>query len=389
MSSIMTRRREKKPAKPYGEFPLFPHATRRWAKKIRGKLHYFGPWSDPQGALQKYLDQRDDLYAGRTPRVHGDAATIRDVLNRFLTTKQHLVETREITARTFRDYHDTCRRIAQTFDAARLIGDLAPDDFEKLRAELSKTRGPVALGNEIQRVRIVFKYAYDAALIEKPIRYGPTFKKPNSKVLRAARNANGPRMFEPHELRKMLEQAEGQLRAMILLGINAGFGNADCGTLPISALDLETGWVDFPRPKTGIERRAPLWPETVEDLRHAIRNRPASRVPADSDLVFLTKYGSRWSKDTSANPISRECRKLLRQLGLYRPGLGFYALRHTFATIGGETRDQVAVDHIMGHARNDMASLYRERISDERLIAVTDYVRNWLFSEAATVKRIQ
>jgi hypothetical protein len=36
----------------------------------------------------------------------------------------------------------------------------------------------------------------------------------------------------------------------------------------------------------------------------------------------------------------------------------------------------------MGHARVDMASVYRERISNERLKAVTDHVRAWLFPPA-------
>jgi integrase len=45
----------------------------------------------------------------------------------------------------------------------------------------------------------------------------------------------------------------------------------------------------------------------------------------------------------------------------------FYSLRHTFETNGGEAKDQVAVDHIMGHTRDDMAGAYRERISDARL----------------------
>ena len=46
-------------------------------------------------------------------------------------------------------------------------------------------------------------------------------------------------------------------------GVNCGFGNGDCASLPLSAVNLDAGWIDFPRPKTGINRRCPLWPETV------------------------------------------------------------------------------------------------------------------------------
>jgi integrase len=113
-----------------------------------------------------------------------------------------------------------------------------------------------------------------------------------------------------------------------------------------------------------------------------------AKDPAHEGLVFLTKYGDSWAKlITTANPLSAEMRKLLNKLKLHRPGLGFYALRHTFETIAGEGRDQVAVNAIMGHADASMAAHYRERISDERLIDAVNVVRRWLFRRSTNVPR--
>ena len=148
----------RKPRKPPGDFRFYSHNNGQWAKKIRSKVHYFGPWGNPDGAFERRLDQKDDLNAGRTPRHQYDGLTIRDLANRFLTVKKHLVDTGELSPRTFGDYYATCEQIIKAFGKTRLVIDLASDDFEKLRIDFSKTRGPVALGNEVQRVRVVFKY---------------------------------------------------------------------------------------------------------------------------------------------------------------------------------------------------------------------------------------
>jgi integrase len=379
--SAVHRTRPPKPAKPSPDFPLFPHASGRWAKKIRGKLHYFGKWVDgPDAALEKYLTEKDDLHAGRTPRLTPDALTVSALCGKFLTLKEGRRDIGELSPRSFIDYTMTCRLLIKVFGKGRLVSDLHPDDFEKLRASTAKRWGPVRRGNEIVRCRSVFKFAFDQGLIDKPIRFGEGFKKPDKKTLRRHRASRGAKMFEAEELRRMLDAAGQPLKAMILLGVNCGFGNADCGLLPMIALDLDQGWVNFPRPKTGIERRCWLWPETVAAIREWLMVRPQPKDAGNAGLVFVTKAGGRWHKDIPDSPISKETRKLLDSLGI-NGHRSFYALRHVFETIGGDAKDQVAVDAIMGHAVDDMASKYRERISDGRLEAVAEHVRAWLFGE--------
>ena len=417
MPNSSRKRDSKKPAKPRPDFPLFPHATGRWAKKIKGKFVYFGKVADdPNGerALNKWLDEKDDLLAGRTPRKKTGALTVRELLNKFLNSKRLAAETGEIRLWTFRDYrHQVCPRIGRVLGLTTAVVDLTAVDFEQLRKEFS-TWSLATQAVAIAKARGVFNYAYQTGLIEHPIRFGPMFRAPSEKLLRKGRQEKRDfgegKMFEAEEIKQLLARCLAPMRAIIFLGINAGFGNNDAATLRRAEVDLDKGWVVHPRPKTGAPRRCPLWPETTEALRLAYRKRPEPADQADADLFFLTDTGLPMLRlvyrkppnpadSTNGDPVSladaglpTACRdlvgnlffKAMRRAGIHRTGRGFYALRHTFETIAGDCRDQVAVDFIMGHTRGDMASVYRERIEDERLRAVTDHVQKWLFGPAAT-----
>jgi integrase len=367
---------------------LFPHATGQWAKKIRGKLYYFG--TDPDAALVKYLDEKDDRQAGRTPREKADELTVRDLCNHFLTSKQRLLDSGELSPQTWRNYYDACEQVVDFFGKERLVLDLASHDFERLRADYAKTRGPNALATVVQRVRTIFRFASEADLIDRPVRFGPHFRKPSRKALRMARQAAGSRMIEAKDLRSVLKAAKQPLKAMILLGLNCAFGQTDVANLPIVAIDFKNGWINFPRPKTAIPRRVPLWPETVAALRDAIaKHRPTPKCEADAGLVFVTHQGNRWVRTRDReeggcvpiDSVNLEFTKLLEDLDLKRRGLGFYALRHIHRTIADTAKDQPAADAIMGHAPDsgDMPSVYREHIDDDRLHAVVKVVRAWLW----------
>jgi integrase len=370
-----------KPAKPHPDFPLFPHATGRWAKKIRGRLHYFGKWDEPDGALNKYLAEKDDLHAGRRPREAPESLTVFTLCGKFLTSKKRMMDVGELSVRTFGEYTHTCRRLIRTFGKGRLVADVRADDFERLRGTIACKWGPVRLGNEVVRVRTVFNFGFKSGLLERPVVYGEGFRLPSKRTLRQHRNAQGLRMFEAEEISRMLEAAAPALRAMILLGINCGFGNSDVASLPVAVLDLASGWVNYPRSKTGINRRCPMWPETVMALKTWLAKRPEPKSESDAGLVFITKYGHAWQPPGKPmnSPVSQETRKLLNKLGI-NGHRNFYALRHTLQTVGDESGDFLAVRCIMGHAGgNDIADHYRERVSDDRLRRVADHVRAWLF----------
>jgi integrase len=369
------RTKREKPAKPYAGFPLFPHASGQWAKTILGEHHYFGKWDNLQAALEKYNAHKDYLYARQSPP--SDHITLADVLNEFRNRKRQAVADGELTERSFEEYESVCDTIAT-------IGKQLPVEvvnLAKVRTKICKGKNGKRLSPTSQKrllgiARMVFNFANEEMEppLAKPIRYRKALKLPPAKIIRQSRNEVGERLFSAEEIRGLLAIAKPQMKAMIYLGINCGFGNRDCATLPVERVDVSGGWHYYWRPKTQIARRCPLWPETAAALYAIIKERK-------SGLVFITKYGNPWEGKGRADPISYEFRKLVHELKIHRKGVTtFYSLRRTFETIGATTGEQLAVDYIMGHTppADDMAAVYRQKTFNTPLLKVTDHVRGWL-----------
>lgn len=372
--------------KPRKDFPLFRHQNGQWAKKVRGKLWYFGV--EPNEALDRWVHDKDDLLAGRTPRPYSqDSLTVKQLCDLFLESKEAKVASGELSQRSWDDYKkaslDVCKHLGRT----AAVEHLRPDDFAKLRAQLAKGVGLKTLDGRITRSRAIFNYGSKNGLVDKSLTklWGDQFSKP-SKTSVDKQAGDTEKLFTREEILKLIEGAGVQLKAMILLGINGGLGNTDVAL--IEKGDIQDGWLTKKRQKTGKKRRIPLWPETLKAIENALAKRPEPANEEDSEKLFVTKYRRNWVPTAKANPVSQEFGKIAREAGIVGKGKSFYTLRHTFQTIGDETKDFIAVSAIMGHIDQTISVHYRERISDERLRAVVDHVHDWLFPpKKATRKR--
>ncbi|HQL74650.1 MAG TPA: tyrosine-type recombinase/integrase, partial [Phycisphaerae bacterium] len=371
-------KRGPKPDKPYPDFPLYAHAAGVWAKRIRGREHYFGPWSDPDAALRRYLDQRDYLHAGAPPPA-ADGVSLDELVNRFLEHVLARVERSEVSRHQFNCYRRDGKLLLETLGRTRPAASLTPADWRRYRTVVAtrfdaddredgeKLRSPSTVCGMVIRVRTMFRWAHQTArLLERAMDYGGEFSRPSAAAVRISLARRGPKAYAAAEVHRLIAAANVNLRAMVLLGVNAGLGNTDVASLRWSDLELTGrssrtgGWHNLPRSKTGVARRCWLWPETVAallEVRTARSKMDERREPpqAHADLVFLTLHrrpyvtlspvrGERGGR--TVDSVRLEFTRLARSA---RTRTSFYALRHTFRTVADETGDFPAVDVIMGH----------------------------------------
>ncbi len=244
-------RKEYPTEKPYPTFPLSPRKDGRFAIKIHGTVHIFGRRGEWQQALQEYRDAAGALHGKRiAPAVEPKSnLTVKLMGNKYIDDRRADVPAL-LSLGSWDDYRSAIRKFTKFVGGDTPASEIGPEHFSQFAAKLKDSLGPYAYNRNRSLVMTWIRYAVAAQWV-KPVNFGNGFKRiPAAKI----RETKESKLFAVKEIRKLIKLARPQIRAMILLAINGGFGATDCAALPKSAVDLKACLINFPRTKTNIPR---------------------------------------------------------------------------------------------------------------------------------------
>lgn len=218
---------------------LFAHRNGQWAKKIRGRMCYFGVVADPAAALARYQAEGPSLHRGEDlehSRALSDGSlSVEHAVNAWLAWQLSRVESGDLTPATFRDYRMVGQWIGDTVGWSTACGTLTPAVWTTARAELGRRYSTP--GTVRKFVLLTRAWAKWAEQLMPPLDLGRDWRGPSQRAMRlrkAEQRASRPRLVSDHDLRHLLIGCRNpQLRAMLWLGINCGFGQTDCATVEI------------------------------------------------------------------------------------------------------------------------------------------------------------
>lgn len=389
--------------------PLHVRANGQWGRRHDGGVITFGSVrSVPLGeALRRYHEFAAAIAAGRTPAAVG-SVTVGELFAAFAERQASRSMRGALSGKTVAGYVRHLRWAEPILGSRSPVSALGRADFASLLAGAEAAGwAPATTAGMVNAVRAAMLWAVDVEILDRVPPYGRGFRRPARAAERRHRatvGRGGERAFDGEEIRRLLALASPLMRCAILLGVSCGCGQGDVSALPRSA--VRGDWIDFPRPKTGIPRRAPVWPELAAALDEYARADRGRRTSETRGLVFASRAGTPlvwrgFARDAGGAIIQRETdligpafvRLLVKarirrtrgeSRGLDATGLGFYSLRRTCATMLDAQGDALARHVIMGHATDgSVADAYVQRVDDERLVKVSHGVRSLLLGPAS------
>jgi len=380
-----------RPTWPYPDLVrLTAHPRGQWCRHYRvdgrSRLAYFGPWSDPDGALARWRARDRAIREGRdTGAAIGGLpprCTVAQLADAYLAHKRARVSPTGISASSFRSARHAMDVLQAVVDPSRPAAQLGPGDFAMVLEHVG-AKAPATIGHVVGGIRRAFTWAKKDHGFPEPV-FGSAFTSPRRLVFRRHRRKRALGTYTAAEIRVLLACATPTLRACILLGINGGYGGRDLAEVPASALqrrlgddaaDGERARIVYPRAKTEAVRALSVWPEAVRAIVDAGMGQGSGAMLTSASGGPLTH--TPLDSVCSVDNLGRQFRRLLRRTGL---GGSFYRLRHTFATIADVLGDRETRRLIMGHAGHVLDESYVHAHGWHRIDATCEAVRRWVFA---------
>ena len=239
---MVAKSKAKRPKKNTTKCNLWAHASGQWAKKIKGKIHYFGPWADPGAAEQRYLQLLRHMQDAEAPIKPANETTVVDLCNQFMSVQSQRVEDEQLTRVTEQRFRRLAHTICDVLGDQTLLTDLSPAHFRRLVGRVTNDLAPTTAALRRAEIKVIFRWAYDEGLTEHPVRYGKTLAAAKTEARKHAERQRievGEKHFERDEIHAMLDIARPQQRLWILLGCNLAYSHTDLSQLRREHIDGE------------------------------------------------------------------------------------------------------------------------------------------------------
>jgi integrase len=296
--------------------------TKQYYVTRGGKRVYLG--SDKEQALVRY--HRMGLGLESVPRESPPQMEIKmkELANRFIIAQQANWRNPDTTLKCYTAWLGRFIKDHPRLKAA----DFTVEKFATWKLSLRKRDySPESINHYLSAVRAMFIFAEEAGLLEK----APKLRRIKNERIPKTGSREKP-LYTLDDLHKLLRKADLNLRTMIMLALNCGFGPKDLQDLTWD--DIQGERITLPRSKTGICQTYLLWPETeklldeIREQRAMLVARMAKRGVHHSDYghVFVTRFWRPWNKDAVAEQFRKLCKQA--EVTCY----GFYRLRHCAST---------------------------------------------------------
>jgi len=228
--------------------------------------------------------------------------------------------------------------------------------------------GRIEANHHIEQIRGMLKWGMDTHDLRPPAM--GAIRKFSQKAKKGHGKTQDRTPLTWKQIKKLLNAARPVDMALILLGLNCGFGNTDIGSLELTDVDLKQGKISGCRRKTGVSRDFALWEETIAALRTYLTMHRGKTDKKDMNKLFfvsrlgnpmcweyIDEKGKRHRSDAVKNRFDKLCQRADVSLPY---GAGFYILRHTYATMIGQfSSDPREVQAAMAHSTIGQQETYR------------------------------